>query len=166
MSSARLGAIEAGGTKFVCAVGTPQGEIIRLARIPTSTPIETVERVVDFFRPQDDTLAAIGIASFGPIELDPNSSRYGFIKSTPKLGWRDFDLLGAIRESLSVPAAFNTDVNAAALGESCWGATAWKDLPAGLRSKLAGACRLLCCLSVTRLGRFKLSTWASPVLTG
>jgi fructokinase len=130
MSSVRLGAIEAGGTKFVCAVGTPGGEILRQALIPTSTPVETVERVIKFFRSQDETLAAIGIGSFGPVELDRSSPRYGFIKSTPKISWRDFDLLGAVRKALPVPAAFNTDVNAAALGESRWGATK------GLRTSL------------------------------
>lgn len=130
ISPIRLGAIEAGGTKFVCAVGTPEGEILRQTRIPTSTPVETIERVVEFFRSQDGTLAAIGIGSFGPVDIDRSSPRYGFVESTPKIAWRDFDLLGAVRRAFPAPAAFDTDVNAAALGESRWGATK------GLRTSL------------------------------
>jgi fructokinase len=122
MSSVYLGAIEAGGTKFVCAVGTPQGELIRETRIPTSSPAETLEQVVAFFRSHGEALAAVGIASFGPVELNPSSPAYGFITSTPKVGWRNFDLRGAVRAALAVPAAFTTDVNAAALAESRWGA--------------------------------------------
>ena len=118
----RLGAIEAGGTKFVCAVGTPEGDLLRQTRIPTSAPGETIEQVVEFFRSQGDALAAIGLASFGPVELNRNSPRYGFIGSTPKPGWQDFDLLGTVRSALPMPVAFNTDVNAAALAESRWGA--------------------------------------------
>ena len=122
MSAVRLGAIEAGGTKFVCAVGTPEGALLRQTRIPTSAPGETIEQVVEFFRSQGDALAAIGLASFGPVELNRNSPRYGFIGSTPKPGWQDFDLLGTVRSALPMPVAFNTDVNAAALAESRWGA--------------------------------------------
>jgi fructokinase len=130
MSAVLLGAIEAGGTKFLCAVGTTEGELLRQARIPTSTPAETIERVVAFFRSQGEMPAAIGIGSFGPVELDRSSPHYGFIKSTPKTGWPHFDLLGAVQKALPVPLAFNTDVNAAALAESLWGATQ------GLRTSL------------------------------
>jgi fructokinase len=122
MSAVRLGAIEAGGTKFVCAVGTSEGDLLRQSRIATTAPDETIERVVEFFRSQGDELAAIGIASFGPVELNRRSPRFGFIRSTPKPGWQDFDLLGAVRSALPIPVAFNTDVNAAALAESRWGA--------------------------------------------
>lgn len=121
MSSTLLGAIEAGGTKFVCAVGTPEGELVRQTRIPTTSPAETIERVVAFFQSGGEALAAVGIASFGPVELDPGSPSYGFITSTPKLGWRNFDLVGALRTALRVPVAFTTDVNAAALAEGRWG---------------------------------------------
>src|SRR5262249_30286072 len=122
MIPVRLGAIEAGGTKFVCAVGAAEVEILRQGRIPTALPTETIERVIAFFQSQGEPLAAVGIGSFGPVELDRSSPRYGFIKSTPKAGWLHFDLLGAMRRALRVPVAFNTDVNAAAMAESRWGA--------------------------------------------
>ena len=121
MTSARLGAIETGGTKFVCAVGTETGELINQVRISTGLPQETMDQVVAFFRAQGP-LAAIGIGSFGPVQLNRNSRRFGFITNTPKVAWRDFDLLGAVRSALSVPIAIDTDVNAAALAEARWGA--------------------------------------------
>jgi fructokinase len=130
MSGVRLGAIEAGGTKFVCAVGTPEGELLRQTRVPTSTPAKTIEQVVEFFQSPSEALAAIGIGSFGPIELDRSSPHYGYIKSTPKVGWANFDLLGSVRKALRVPVAFDTDVDAAALAESRWGAAR------GLRTSL------------------------------
>jgi fructokinase len=119
---ARLGAIEAGGTKFVCAVGTPDGELLRQSLIPTGAPAETMERIRRFFQSEGEALAAVGIGSFGPLELDRGSSQYGYITSTPKSDWRHFDLLGAVRDVLQVPVALDTDVNAAALAESIWGA--------------------------------------------
>lgn len=130
MIAKRLGAIEAGGTKFVCAVGTPDGELLQESRIPTSSPAETMDQVLEFFRPHADSLVAIGIGSFGPVEIDRNSPQYGFITSTPKAAWRHFDLLGTIRRAFPVPAGFDTDVNAAALAEARWGATQ------GLRTSL------------------------------
>lgn len=122
MTPIRLGAIEAGGTKFVCAVGTPEGNVLTQTCVPTGPPAETIKRVLSFFRNENDDLAAIGIGSFGPIELSRSSSSYGFIKSTPKPGWTDFDLLGSIRKEFSVPVGLDTDVNAALLAESRWGA--------------------------------------------
>lgn len=122
MSSMLLGAIEAGGTKFVCAVGTPEGELVRETRIPTSSPVETIDRVAAFFRSGGEALAGIGIASFGPVDLLRGSPSYGFITSTPKVGWRNFDFVGAVRARLPLPVAFTTDVNAAALAEGRWGA--------------------------------------------
>jgi fructokinase len=119
-----LGAIEAGGTKFICALGTETGEIRSQARFPTTTPAETIERAVAFFRAQAHALegvAAVGVASFGPLDLDPGSSSYGFITSTPKPGWAHTDLVGAIRERLNLPVRLDTDVNAAALAEWRWG---------------------------------------------
>jgi len=118
-----LGAIEAGGTKFVCAVGLPSGELLHQTRIPTSTPQETMERVVAFFRAHQP-LAAVGIGSFGPVQLNRDSPRFGFIANTPKIAWRSFNLLGAVQRALEVPVALDTDVNAAALAEARWGAAA------------------------------------------
>ncbi len=113
------GAIEAGGTKFVCARGTGPDDL-ELAQIPTTTPVETLAGAVAFFRKQP--VAAIGIGSFGPVDLRRDSPAWGHITSTPKAGWRDYDLAGAVRNALGVPVAFDTDVNAAALGEARWGA--------------------------------------------
>ncbi|MCX7839540.1 MAG: ROK family protein [Anaerolineae bacterium] len=114
------GAIEAGGTKFVCAVGTSPNDL-RETRFATTTPDETIARAIEFFRAQS-RVAAIGIGSFGPIDLHRDSPTYGYITTTPKPGWRNTDLVGAIRRALDVPVAFETDVNAAALGEHRWGA--------------------------------------------
>src|SRR5438128_7931635 len=117
-----FGAVEAGGTKFVCAVGTGPEDLPARTEYPTTSPEETLGRVVEFFgeRAKRDSLAAVGIASFGPLDLNPTSPRFGFITTTPKAGWRDVDLAGPIRRTLNLPVAFDTDVNAAALGEHRW----------------------------------------------
>jgi fructokinase len=119
-----VGGIEAGGTKFVCAVGTGPGDVQSEVRVPTTTPAATLERVVGFFAEQASRapLAALGVASFGPVDLDPRSATFGRITTTPKPGWRDVDLVGSLRSALRVPVAFDTDVNAAALAEHRWGA--------------------------------------------
>ena len=122
MNEPLLGAIEAGGTKFVCAVGTPSGTLLEQTRIPTRHPAETMRDVVSFFRERGGELRGLGIGSFGPLDLKPDSPTYGYITSTPKLPWRDFDVVGAIKEAFPVPIGFDTDVNAAALAESRWGA--------------------------------------------
>jgi fructokinase len=116
----KTGGIEAGGSKFVCAVGNGPDQLCSV-EIPTTTPEETIGRVIDFFRRQA-RVEAIGIGSFGPIDPDPNSETFGYILSTPKRAWRNFDLAGAIGKALHVKVAFDTDVNAAALGEFRWGA--------------------------------------------
>ena len=118
------GAIEAGGTKFVCAVGTGPGDVQAVDRFPTTTPDETIGRTIRFFRErgEDTPLTAVGIASFGPVDPDPNSPTFGHITSTPKPGWSHTDFVGRIREALDVPVGFDTDVNGAALGEHRWGA--------------------------------------------
>lgn len=116
------GGIEAGGTKFVCAVGTGPDDLRQIVRFPTTTPEETIGRAVAFFQPYAAALAAVGIASFGPLDPRPDSPTFGFITTTPKPGWAQTDLAGAVRRALGVPVAFDTDVNGAALGEHCWGA--------------------------------------------
>lgn len=115
-----FGAIEAGGTKFVCAVGTGPDDL-DLCSFPTASPQATLEAVTGFFRGRQG-LRAIGIGSFGPVDLHPASPVFGHITSTPKLAWRNFDLAGTIRKALDLPVGFDTDVNAAALGEARWGA--------------------------------------------
>lgn len=118
------GGIEAGGTKFVCAVGPASLELEERTSFPTTTPAETLARAVDFFRPfqEDGRLAGLGIASFGPVDPDPASETYGYITSTPKDGWRHTEFAGRMRRALGVPIGFDTDTNAAALGEHARGA--------------------------------------------
>lgn len=119
-----LGGIEAGGTKFVCATGTGPDDVRAEARIPTTIPDETLARVIAFFREQatDTPLAALGLATFGPVDLDPRSPTFGFITSTPKPGWAHTDLAGSLGRALGLPVAVDTDVNGAALAEHRWGA--------------------------------------------
>ncbi len=119
-----VGAIEAGGTKFVCTVGTGPDALGPRVEIPTTTPGETIARVIAFLREQAATppLTAVGIASFGPLDLDPSSPTFGYLTTTPKPGWQQVDLVGPVRDALGVPVALDTDVNAAALGEQRWGA--------------------------------------------
>jgi fructokinase len=124
------GGIEAGGTKWVCALyagdqGGGPGGIRAEARFPTGTPEATLAQALAFFRQQvqaPDQLRAIGIGCFGPLDPDPASPTYGFITSTPKVGWANTDVAGVCQRELGVPVGFDTDVNAAALGENTWGA--------------------------------------------
>lgn len=109
------GAIEAGGTKFVCAVSDKQLEIKERVSIPTTTPEETLKQVFDFF--DQYTLASIGIGSFGPIDVNEKSATYGYVTSTPKTAWKNFNFLGAVKQRYGIPVAWTTDVNAAAYGE-------------------------------------------------
>ena len=120
-----LGAIEAGGTKFVCAVGTGPDDIRAEIRFATSEPDETLAQAIEFFREQQQEwgrLRAVGIAAFGPVDPDPRSARFGYITSTPKPKWKNTDVAGVVRRALGLPVGFDTDVNGAALGEWRWGA--------------------------------------------
>jgi fructokinase len=101
-------------------VGTGPADI-ETTEFPTTQPDETIARAVEFFRARPE-IAAIGIASFGPIDPNLESPTFGYITSTPKAGWRNCDFAGAIGRALGVPVAFDTDVNAAALAEHRWGA--------------------------------------------
>lgn len=114
-----LGAIEAGGTKFVLAVGKENGEIMEKISIPTRNPEETMNDVIDFFK--DKNITALGVGCFGPLELNENAPTYGHITSTPKLAWEDFNILGALKDGLKIPVMLNTDVSGAALGEVTFG---------------------------------------------
>ncbi len=114
-----LGALEAGGTKMVCAIGDETGKIIDRISIPTETPEITMPKLIDFFKKYE--LAALGVGTFGPADLNPKSATYGHILATPKLAWKDYDIRGEFERSLNIPVGFDTDVNAAALGEATFG---------------------------------------------
>ena len=115
-----FGGIEAGGTKFVCAVGSSPEDLVT-QQFPTTTPAETIARVADFFSGYKG-LRSIGIASFGPVDLNPKSRTFGYITSTPKTAWRNFDFAGEVGRTTKLPVAIDTDVNGAALAEARWGA--------------------------------------------
>jgi fructokinase len=121
---ALVAGVEAGGTKFVCAIGTGPDDVRAETLVATSTPAATIARALDFFTTHARTMpfAALGIASFGPLDLDPRSPTYGFITTTPKPGWAETDLVTAFRERLGVRVAIDTDVNGAVLAEHRWGA--------------------------------------------
>ncbi len=119
--STLYGGIGAGGTEFVCAVGTGPSDLRAEIQLSTTTPAETIGRVIAFFQEQQESLAAIGIGSFGPIDINPTSPTYGHITTTPKPGWAHTDLAGTIQRALGIPVSFDTDVNVAALGEHRWG---------------------------------------------
>lgn len=110
-----FGGVEAGGTKFVCGIGSGP-ENLKSVVLPTTSPESTISHVVRFFE-REEPVAALGIASFGPIDRNR-----GWITSTPKLAWRNYDIAGTLRKALGLPVGFDTDVNAAALGEARWGA--------------------------------------------
>ncbi|HEX3022816.1 MAG TPA: ROK family protein [Lachnospiraceae bacterium] len=117
----RIGALEAGGTKMVVAIGNENGEIFERASIPTQTPETTMPQLIDYFKSREVDM--LGIGCFGPIDLDRNSDTYGYITSTPKLAWKNYDIVGVFKEHLKVPVGFDTDVNASAIGEATWGIT-------------------------------------------
>ena len=110
-----LGSIEAGGTKFVCAVGNINYQIQDSIHIPTTTPEETIQKCIELFDQYKDDLSAI--ASFGPIEIRKSSPKYGYITNTPKPGWQDTDFVGPFKKHFNVPIAWTTDVNGSAYGE-------------------------------------------------
>lgn len=115
----RFGALEAGGTKMVCAVGDETGKILDRVSIPTETPEKTMPELLEYF--QDKEIGALGIGCFGPVDLDPLSETYGCITTTPKLAWVNYDICGFFRKNLQVPVGFDTDVNGSMLGEATWG---------------------------------------------
>lgn len=130
MSTKKLyGGVEAGGTKFVCVVASGPGQIVDEIRYMTTTPNETLGRAIKFFQPfvTSGQLRAIGVGSFGPVDLNRDSATYGYITNTPKPGWSRTDVLGTLRQALQADIAFDMDVNTAALGEYLWGASKGHD---------------------------------------
>ena len=118
------GSLEAGGTKMVCAIGDEQGNILERVSIPTLAPETTMPAILDFFK--NKNISALGIGCFGPVDLDKKSPTYGYITTTPKLAWRNYDIVGVCKKELGIPVGFDTAVNGSALGEATWGCT--KDL--------------------------------------
>lgn len=106
---------------MVCAVGDGRGGLQDFIRFATTAPEETLGRIVHFFQ-QRDPVEAIGVASFGPLDLNAESPTFGSITETPKPGWRGVNVVDVLRQHLQVPIVLETDVNAAALGELCFGA--------------------------------------------
>lgn len=115
----RLGALEAGGTKMVCAIGDETGKIFEQVSIPTETPEVTMPKLIDFFKERN--VDALGIGCFGPISLNKNAADYGCITSTPKLPWRNYNIVGVFADALHCPIGFDTDVNGSVLGEVTFG---------------------------------------------
>ena len=123
-----LGALEAGGTKMVCAIGDETGKIIDRISLPTETPEVTMPKMIEYFKQYK--LDALGIGTFGPADLNPKSETYGHITTTPKLAWKNYDIMGEFKKALDIPVGFDTDVNAAALGEAAYGCM--KDVDNGI----------------------------------
>ena len=120
-----LGSIEAGGTKFNCAAGEDPFHMVAHRTFPTTTPVETLGKVIEFFHSVEEEygkIEAFGICSFGPVDLRAGSPTYGCITSTPKAGWQQIPMVQSIEAEFRVPIGFDTDVNGAALGERRWGA--------------------------------------------
>ena len=126
MGSVKLfGGIEGGGTKFNCIVGTSPDDIRREERFPTTTPNETLDKAIRFFKQAEadfGKLSALGIACFGPLDPKPASPTFGFILPTTKPNWSNVNVLGKIKSAFDIPIAFDTDTNGAAFGEWKWGA--------------------------------------------
>ena len=120
MAEQLIGAIEAGGTKMVCAVGTADGKILERASYPTRAPEETLPDLIGFFKGKD--IAALGLAAFGPVAVNPSDPRLGHILNTPKIAWQNYDFMGELKRGLNVPVGIDTDVNGACLGEITYGA--------------------------------------------
>ena len=114
-----IGALEAGGTKMVCAVGKEDGSVLEQVSIPTTTPEETIPQILDYFKSKE--IGALGVAAFGPVDVKPASPTYGFILNTPKIPWRNCDLLGQLKRELAIPIGLDTDVNGSCLGEMTYG---------------------------------------------
>ncbi|MBQ7559948.1 MAG: ROK family protein [Synergistaceae bacterium] len=123
------GALEVGGTKMVCAVGDESGQILDQVSIPTSTPDETMPKVIEYFKskvdpslPDEEKIRALGVACFGPVDVRKNSKTYGNILNTPKIAWRNYPMLKTLQDALGgLPIGFDTDVNGSLLGEATWG---------------------------------------------
>ncbi len=113
------GALEAGGTKMVCAIGDENGKIIEQISVPTVTPDKTMPAIIEYFK--DKEIKALGVACFGPVDVNTASPTYGYILNTPKPAWGNYDIVGTLKKALNCPIGFDTDVNGSLLGEVTWG---------------------------------------------
>lgn len=118
-----FGALEAGGTKMVMAIGDETGKIIEQKSIPTITPEETMPQIIEYFQEKikKEDMKALGVGAFGPVDVVKGSSTYGHILNTPKLAWKNFDLAGTLERALKIPVGLDTDVNGSCLGEMTYG---------------------------------------------
>lgn len=126
MEEKLYGGVEAGGTKFICAIGRGESKVLAKAEIRTTTPQETLNKVVAFFRTHSG-IAGLGIGCFGPIQIKPGSENYGTITNTPKPGWSNLNIHNFLHNALEIPVTIETDVNCAALGEFFFGAASNQD---------------------------------------
>lgn len=126
---ALIAGVELGGTKCICVRATCDGDIVDQITFPTTDPAETIGAITRTLRDwwDDEPFVALGVASFGPLDLDPGSVAYGNITTTAKPGWRDTAVLGPLAGDFGVATAFDTDVNGAAMAEQRWGAAAGLD---------------------------------------
>ena len=116
----KFGAIDAGGKKFICGITDEKGDTLEKISFPTETPEKTIPLVIDFFK--DKGISALGIGCFGPLDLNLASETYGYITSSPKTDWKNYNLLGTLHSALNIPIYLDTNINAAILGEATWGA--------------------------------------------
>lgn len=116
----KFGAIDAGGKKFICGITDEKGNTLEKISFPTETPEKTIPLVIDFFK--DKGISALGIGCFGPLDLNLESKTYGYITSSPKTDWKNYNLLGTLHYALNIPIYLDTNINAAILGEATWGA--------------------------------------------
>lgn len=116
----KFGAIDAGGKRFICGITDENGITLEKTSFPTETPEKTIPSVIDFFK--DKGISALGIGCFGPLDLNPNSQTYGYITSTPKESWRNYNIAGVFKENLNIPVFLDTNINVGLLGEATWGA--------------------------------------------
>lgn len=122
----KIGALEAGGTKMICSICDHEANIFDSVEIPTKKPEETMPLIVEFFKKYED-IEAIGVGSFGPVDLNRNSETYGYITYTPKLDWKNYNIIGELKKNFDLPIGFDTDVNAALLGEVEFGSAKGKE---------------------------------------
>lgn len=165
-----IGALEMGGTKMVCAVGDENGNIYDKITVPTTNPKETFKEVIGYFTGKG--ICALGIGSFGPIDTNKGSKTYGYITSTPKEGWTDCNVVGTFMEALNVPIGFDTDVNAALLGEVYYGGAiglqnvAYYTIGTGIGAGIMCGGRLLCGVSHTEAGHVLVRRYPGDTYAG